>query len=71
MLGFNFGPVPPELPAGPLEAMAAELNPRGLPYRLNDMEFPPGVWVDVTPGQAAQLQLLPWATVRPKEKANV
>jgi hypothetical protein len=52
--------------AAPLEAMAAELNARGLPYALGELSFPPGEWVAVTPGQAAQLGWLAWATVREK-----
>lgn len=48
------------------EAMAAELTPLGEPFRLNDREFKPGEWQDVTPGEAQVLQHRPWAQVRLK-----
>lgn len=53
--------------APPEEAMAATLNPRGMPHRLFDREFPPGVWQDVTEGEANALRLLGWAEIRVKE----
>lgn len=49
------------------EAMAAELNPRGMPYRYAGITFEPGVWVDVTPEQAAHLARTDNVTVRQKE----
>jgi hypothetical protein len=60
----------PAAAAPALEAMAGELNGRGLPYTLGDAVFPPGAWVPVTTGQAAQLRWFAWAEVREKEAAD-
>lgn len=51
-------------------ARATELNGRGVPYVMGDAVFPPGVWVPVTAGQAAQLRWLAWAEVRAGEAAD-
>jgi hypothetical protein len=54
--------------AGPTwEAMAAELNPRGAPYRLNELVFPPGEWVEVPAILAERMPFLGWAQVRQRE----
>lgn len=50
--------------AAGLEASAKTLNPRGLPYVLGDLMFPPGDWVPVTAEQAEFLQRYGWAKVR-------
>lgn len=51
------------------EAMAAELNPRGEPYRLNGLTFTPGDWVEVPASLLPRLDAFGWATVREKGAA--
>lgn len=64
----------PGVPEPKREAMAAELNGRGMPYRFDSLDFPPGVWVPITAEQAQRLQWLGWATIReakpPEEAGN-
>ena len=53
-----------------IQAQAKDTNERGEPYRLFDMEFPPGEWVDVTPTQAEQLGWHDWVKLRPREETG-
>lgn len=53
---------PSDVPAW--EAMATELTVRGDTYRINELVFPPGEWVEVPAMLVERLQYLPWAQVR-------
>lgn len=39
-----------------LEAKVKALSPRGEPWVINGKLFPPGEWVEITPGEAAVLK---------------
>jgi len=62
----------PEAPAAEpvYEGMVETLNPRGMTYRGTGLEFPPGVWVELTAAQAASLHICDWLTVREKAASD-